>query len=230
MTKGTIREKIKAVEQSHSKDRDGGYALLRALHDLSVSLGQEDRDKLLAVLLDLVTEYDPTLWGVALEFLVQEKVLSIVGVLEPKLRSVRPGSWGDHVLHALLRLGWTTKDRFCQQYFSEALAAERFEVLPILATWCKESPDALENASRFLASSLASGDREKRIEGYVPAFVRSLRDDPDALLELASTTKAIDPEAGSRLIRMIQSYLQRQYVRRELGDRSDAISARLREV
>jgi hypothetical protein len=71
MTANDISDKLRALDLSHREDGDGGYALVGEVLQYAGTLSASDQDLLRRELLQLVDVQDRTMWGVALEALIQ---------------------------------------------------------------------------------------------------------------------------------------------------------------
>jgi hypothetical protein len=209
------------MDIDHRADGDGGYAFVRELRTFLTSLDSRGRNDLRHVLLGLVIDRDANLWGVALEVLIQEGASEIAPVLEREVRTkAQPIEWQDQVVLALLRIGWKGGADIYRSYVRAALKENRRAILPILAALCRVDPQVcLEIASGYFADKLSEEDQAKKIERYIPAFVRNFVEvAPDLLVGLVRRTKTLQKPAAERLASMINEYLSKPFIVTEIGE------------
>jgi|GEM_PF-2360145 hypothetical protein len=221
--------KLRQIAFAHGTDCDGGYALVRGIRDWAATLDQVSKELLWIVLVDLVIQQDAALWGVALEVLVQENPRQAAEKLSCLLElRGRREEWTDQVVLALLRLRYRPAAARCIDHIQSALLVKRRSILPLLAALCQVDRETCINlASLYFAQTLVSDRDSEEHRGYIPSFVRNFLEVDDGLLyALVERTKKIDTSSATRLVRMIESYLEQPFFIREIGE---AAVARLRD-
>lgn len=220
MNKEEMVRQLRKLDLEHAEDGDGGYALVRALLAFSVSLDDENRQCLWDVLMDLVVQRDRTLWGVALEVLIQKNQggerLFIVLSSDAEDEDVE---WKDQIVLGLLRLAWQPAVADCAKYIGRALSSGRRTALPLLAALSRVNADiCVGMASSYFASALMRESGSEVYRGYIPAFVRNfLEVDKEIFRNLIEKTSKQNAVAGERLRRLFDSCLSLPAYSREFG-------------
>jgi hypothetical protein len=216
-----ILQHLRKLDTAHWNDGDGGCALVRAIKDWAALLEPRDRETLWSVLIDLVAQKDSTLWGAALEALVQEHP----GEAATKLSylvdlSGRSEEWTDQIILALLCLGYQPSAAYCVSYIRAALENGRRAVLPLLAALCRVDVEAcLSLSAAYFEGLFKSGDLAEKHRGYIPAFVRNFLEVDEGLLrELVERMKKVDPASSSKMAAMIDDCLAQPWFTREIGE------------
>lgn len=219
MTKDEIVSFIAKIKQEHQTDKDGGYSLIFAILRFNKRIEDRDRASLREYLLECVDKGDPSLWGVALEVLVQAGSLEVAERLEKMIREgSRSQEWIDQVVLTLLRMGY---DRPLDIYLSN-IQFNRSNGRPVCASLAhlhKVAPDlSIRLSSQFFATHLSSESGATRIQNCVAVFVYAYSErNENALLELVEETSMINPKAGEKLRRDITDYLTKPWLSRNLG-------------
>jgi hypothetical protein len=171
MTANDISDKLRALDLSHREDGDGGYALVGEVLQYAGTLSASDQDLLRRELLQLVDVQDRTMWGVALEALIQGWDSRVAVDLDSLLqRREHSDEWKGFILSALLRLGYQPIAKDGTNYISQHLKAGDDTVLPILAALCKVDADrCLDMTGCFFIDQFSRG-RLEDLTGYMPAF------------------------------------------------------------
>jgi len=216
-----VLQHLRKLDTAHRDDGDGGYALVRAIKDWVPLLERGDQEILWDALIELVTREDPTLWGVALEVLVQEhpgdsatKLSSLINLTE------RSEQWNDQIALALLRIGYKPSTAYCVSYIRTALTDDRRVVLPLLAALCRVDVEAcLSLSATYFGRVFKSDELAEKHRGYIPAFVRNFLEVDERLLrQLVERTREIDPSSSSKIAAMIDDCLARPVFTREIGE------------
>ncbi len=220
MTTNEISERLRTLDVLHREVGDGGYALLGEVLEYYRTLDTHNRNLLRSELLRLVAAQDSTLWGVALEALVQAWQSAISSDLASMLADEHhTGEWEGHVLLALLRLGYRPIAEKAASHIVRQLAMGDDTVLPLLAALSRVDTDkCLYIAARFFVAQFNSGQRSE-LAGYIPAFVSHFLD-VDTMLpaRFVERLTAADNEAGRKMAELVREYIGRPYVRKRLGE------------
>ena len=213
-------EKLHELDLRHRDDGDGGYNLVEEVLAYARALSVADRDALKRVLIHLVDCQDATMWGVALEALVQGWGPDAAGPLASLFdHEPRAAEWEGHLLLALLRLRYRGIADKAVAHIARRVSAGDRSVLPLLSALCKVDADAFQRiAVPFLINIIKNGEINK-LEGYVPALVNHLVDaDRNLLVSLIRAIGEKDGAVASQLRDRISAYLDRPYVFASLGD------------
>jgi len=219
MTKNEIKLLIKQLDREHSYDRDGGYGLVAEILKLRNHLDGTDQKKLRELLLELVAKQDRTLWGVALEVLLQEGSPETLIELESLIRSgKRIWEWKNQIILGLLRVGYDKALDIYLAHIQSGIYHNR-PVGMLLAHLYNIDPDlSIKMSSQFFGKHLSSEDGASIVKGYIPAFVQNLtRKDEEPLLRLTAQTALISQQSGEKLRNLLLDYLSKPWVAREQG-------------
>ncbi|MFN3712213.1 MAG: hypothetical protein ACK4SX_00995 [Alcanivoracaceae bacterium] len=218
MDKETLVLQLRKMDLEHATDGDGGYALVRAVLTLSDSLDDESRRCLWDVLTDLVMRRDKTLWGVALEVMIQknqggERLLIALS------SGVEDAEWRDQIVLGLLRLAWQPATTYCAKYIGRALSNGRRTVLPLLAALSRVNIKmCVDMASSYFAGALIQEGGSEVHRGYIPAFVRNfLEVDKSIFRDLIERTSRQNAVAGEKLRTLFDGCLSLPAYSREYG-------------
>jgi len=229
--KHIISEQLRELDERHYDDGDGGYVLLGEVIQYAKKLCLDDKDFLRQELLRLVDVRDRTMWGIALECLVQEWSSRIAADLNCLLsHENRTEEWEDQVLMALLRLRYKPVTTRAIAHISKRIAAHDRTVLPLLAALCKvESEDCLKLMAPFFIRIVNDGQKDK-LPGYIPSVVSHLLDaDPNLLALLLRRIAAENGPTAVCISQLFCEYLARPYVVEKLGkEKADLIEKSLK--
>jgi hypothetical protein len=216
MGKTEAREWVRRIEDGHRGDRDGGYALVRAICQARAELEPGPASVVSEVLADVVRQKEG-LWGVALDALVDCGAASEVASLADAMPR-HDDEWRDNVVLAFLRLGQAQlRDRILE-HLQAALPHPRTVTVPTLAALCKIDREAcIELGARFFEKAHADG-RCTDVEGYIPTFVQYFVEVDDQLLsELVRRMARLRPAAGHWLALCFDAHFAKPWIPRELG-------------
>lgn len=220
MTKSDIIQQLRCWDNAHRFDKDGGYGLVRVIRRWASELDVKNHDTLVGALLELIFNQDETLWGVALEVLVEEDSQQVGDKLANMLeQSNLGGEWKDHIVLALLRVKHYPSITNCIKHIEMSLDNDRRLILPVLAALSHLSTETcLMLAARYFGRVLKCAPSVDRHRGYIPAFIRHFVEVDEKLVdELISRTRLIDHTAANSLVAMIDDYLARGVLQREVG-------------
>src|SRR2546430_2285362 len=106
MQRDEILRVLKRMDAEHHADGDGGYAFVDSLRAWSQTLDAGGRNTLWDVLIGLIEQPHPTLWGIAVEVLVEEHPEGVENKISSLLKMPNQhNEWRDQLVLALLRLG-----------------------------------------------------------------------------------------------------------------------------
>lgn len=213
-------DQLRQLDISHRTDGDGGYEFVSSIRDYAKSIDNEDREILWDVLFRFVEKQDSTLWGVALEALVQENPPRIASRLNSLIDSTeRVDEWKDQIALAVLRLSYKPAARKCLNYVRFALQKQHRAALPVLAALCHVDAEAcIALAADYFGRAGKFNDFTERHQGYIPAFVRNLIEVDDRLLRtLVERTTSINSSAGKKLVEMLKIYLEKPFLVKDVG-------------
>jgi hypothetical protein len=216
----SMTEKVRQLDIAHRDDGDGGYALLRHVLEFAKQLQGNERETLRNELLRLVALRDRTLWGVALEALVPQWKEAISPSLNGLLNEgSQDEEWESHVLLALLRLRYVPVADRAVMHISSRIARGDRTVLPMLAALSGiDAERCLNTAVPFVLDIVRAGQFDKLV-GYVPAFVNHFLDnDPQLIMSLIQRLSVRDCGVGRKVGEAFCNYLNRAYVREQIGD------------
>jgi len=219
MAMNTATDKLRELEALHRDDGDGGYSLVGAILQASLTLGADDRTLLRRELIHLVSEQDRLLWGVALEALIQGWGTEISNELHSLLGGRRQDDeWRGHVLFALLRLRYMPVALEGAGYIARQLKVGNDTILPMLAALCKVDVNAcLELTSAFFVNCFAK-KHLAALEGYVPAFVGHFADTDVSLIgTLIRKIGEANGNAAFHVAEMLTRYFKKPFVADQLG-------------
>lgn len=215
-----IFDRLRQLDIDHRDDGDGGYGLVRAIRNFAQSLDMENRESFWDILFTLVEQQDATLWGVALEVLVQENLPEEGGRLSSLLGDDnRTDEWKDQIVLAVLRLSHLPSAPMCVSHIRGALQKGRRTALPILAALCHVDAEAcITLAAEYFGRVADSDDFFEKHQGYIPAFVRNFLEVDERLFRrLLERINAINPAAGEQLVQMLEKCLARPFFIQEIG-------------
>ena len=215
-----ILNSIHGLDIIHRNDGDGGYELVHKIRELVSSFDEESKGIFWNVLLELVEHQDKTMWGVALETLVQENPDQVAEKLSHIFNaSHNDNEWKDQLVLAMLRLAYQPAAPKCVEYISASLQNGRRAVLPLLAALCRvDTGNCIKISSEYFSRILQSIDLIEKHEGYIPAFVRYfLKVDEHLLCQLVEQTKKLKSTSGKQLAVMFYKCLARPSFVREIG-------------
>ena len=219
MTTNDVLEGLRALDEIHREDGDGGYALLAEVVKYARALSKEDRIKLSRELLHLVVSQDRTMWGVALEALVQEWNGEITSKLAGLLNNGQHSDeWDAHVLMALLRLQYQPIGLRANVHISRRVSARDLTVLPLLAALSNvDAQRCLDLSTPFLIDVISAGQID-RLMGYISSVVSHFLDvNPHLPALLTERIAECDADIGFRIAELMCEYLERPYVATRLG-------------
>lgn len=220
MIRSAIIQHLRDVDVAHRDDGDGGYALVTSIKKWVKELDTKSRELLWNVLLEFVANQDRTLWGAAVEVLVQENPSHLGDRLTYLLENVNHGDeWRDQVCLALLRIKHQPAAANCAQHIKMSLDKGRRVVLPVLAALSHlDAEKCLSLASEYFGRVFTSGLLADKHRGYIPAFIRNfLEVDENLVSQLVGRLRFIDASSASRLASMIDECLTREIFEREIG-------------
>jgi hypothetical protein len=220
MTKFELIEHLRHLDVAHREDGDGGYTLVREIRRWIKEVDKSAREVLWDILLELVYKQDRTLWGVALEVLIQENPPQTGEKLVTLLNKYNYNvEWKDQIVFALLRIKHFPSIAACISYIQVALDDKRRTILPLLAALCVLDKDAcLKIASCYFGEVLKSAEIAEKHRGYIPSFIRNFMEVNEILISnLISRTRLIDNISAARLASMIDDYLALEAYQREMG-------------
>lgn len=215
-----VSENLRKLDALHREDSDGGYALLGDVLTYARTLSDNDKDILRRELLRLVDAQDRTMWGVALESLVQAWNSEISTELDSLLNlKQHTDEWDAQVLMALLRLQYHPIAKRAVAHISKRITVGDRTVLPLLAALCKvDAVDCLKMTAPFLISLVNSRQIDK-LSGYIPAIVNHFMDtDPSLFALLIRRIAEKDNDVCSQVAQLFCEYLDRPYVTDRLGE------------
>ncbi|MGH8583645.1 MAG: hypothetical protein ACREWG_12865, partial [Gammaproteobacteria bacterium] len=168
MIRSDIIQHLRNVDVAHRDDGDGGYALVKSIKKWVKELDAKSRELLWNVLLEFVANQDRTLWGVAVEVLVQENPSHLGDQLTYLLENLNQGDeWRDQVFLALLRIKHQSSAASCAQHIKMSLDKERRVVLPVLAALSHlDAEQCLSLASDYFGRVFRSGPLADKHRGY----------------------------------------------------------------
>lgn len=216
--KEILLSEIRRLDVQHRGDGDGGYALVDDIVAYSKTLADAERNLITEILIQLVNDQDPNLWGVALESLVRCVYPSTGPTLFHSVQQQgKNDEWYDQVFLALLRLRYEKSANKCVEYINKSLSNKRREVIPILAALCHVQLDSyLKIASRFLVDNVNT--YPELIERYTSAFMRNLAEESEEVLSaLLKAVGTIDKNAEKKIANFFVEYLNKPWLASELG-------------
>lgn len=207
-----IRHHLRQLDIVHREDGDGGYTLVSAIRNWMHTFTLNDREALLDVLVEMVAQKDPTLWGVSLETLVEEGSVQTSNKLASLFeRTDQDAEWNDQICLALLRLSYLPLTHDYVRYIKLALDNDRRVVLPLVAALCRVDPDAcLTLSANYFSRVLLTEQSTEKHRGYIPAFIRNFFEtDKSLLVRLVEMVKLIEPLSAKKLDIIIDEYMQK---------------------
>jgi hypothetical protein len=220
MTKVELIEYLRHLDVTHREDGDGGYRLVREIRSGIKEVDGSSREMLWNILFELVSNQDRTLWGVAIEVLVQENPPQIGEKLATLLDKYDHNiEWKDQIVFSLLRIKHFPSIAACTRYIQIALDDKRRTILPHLAALCPlDKETCLKIASCYFGEVLKSAEVAEKHRGYIPSFIRNFMEVNETLInDLISRTRLIDSISATRLASMIDDYLALEAYQREMG-------------
>ncbi|HZV87008.1 MAG TPA: hypothetical protein VFF95_05635 [Candidatus Binatus sp.] len=200
---------------------DGGYALVRGIREWARTLDPESRQILWDRLFESVANQDPTVWGVAVEVLVEEHPDGIAERLDDLLtRQNASEEWRDEIVFSLLRLGYRPGAVKYMSHIKEGLLTGKDGVLRLLAASCRIDPEeCIALSSGFFGRALRAEGSEDEYRSIVPTFVRHFLDVDERFLgKLVERTKTVNIDAAKLLAALLDEYFTRPWNVRELGE------------
>ena len=224
MTSVAIMEVLHELQREHYNDGDGGYILVASIRQWIGRQSPEERVEIYEVLLAVVQDTRPSLRGVALEVLTQQRSRHAASrLLSMVLQSKASQEWDDQVVLALIRMRYREGADFYLRYISEGLAEQvgdkRVGIVMMLAAFCRINREAcIDLASLYYGTHLTS---EKAVAEYswaIPAFTRCFADvDKQLFAEIIRETRKVNAEAAVRLKNLFDEHLKKAFVIREFG-------------
>lgn len=224
MTEVELAEQVRRIERNHHQDGDGGYAAVDELRALLHSLEPEDQRLLKAVLLDLISRREPGTWSLAWEALVQERATDVAPEVLMLLQSRHLDvEWSDDLVMGLLRIGYQDGADYYVRYIRERWSQAKTIVMPMVAALARVSPDqSLRMGAEYIEEAKDSNLAE-RVERCAASFVRHyLAVDEHLLARLVTVLKSGEPATASWLASVLNAYLSKPWMLKELGNERSA--------
>lgn len=212
MSRNEIMTQVREIERRHAGALDGGHTLVQELLQYLGRHALEERQEIRQVLLGLVAKQEPTLWGVALEALVQESAPGTKLQLT-KLLGLRAGSsqWSDAIVLALIRMGYSADLDFYRSYIRDALEKQRPGATTLLAKFARLDPEfVISAAARRLNLALIRESAVARNQFQALAY-ELLSLDPRFLVDLVRAVGHYSIEAGKRARELALEYLSSSF-------------------
>lgn len=214
-----IEQKLRQLDEGHRDDGDGGYTLLNAVLTYESQLSPNESLVLRQKLLELIANCHETMWGVALEAVVQlwgrqvsDDLASLLGEQQVD------DEWSAQLLLALLRLQHASIREQAIEFVKRRTSYRDREVLPWLAALSHvDQCECTRLATGFFVAAYQNGELEKT-QGYVPAFVRNFVEvDQTMILQLVRQIRETDPLAANETALLFLDYIRKPFFVKEFG-------------
>lgn len=218
----TILECLQTLGESHARDGDGGYALIDAILSYAKSLHPAEQAVLYRELVRLVDLQHPTLWGVALECLVQLEAKDVSAELYTSLTQQRhDAEWEQFVLFALTRLGYRPVLDRAVKNAEQRFADEDYTAVLMVAAVSRLDIDACMATMTTLMLELFERGSLSQLQNFVPGVVMHFaKVDPELVRMLIQRLVVAEPAAAQQCERLFCEYVCRPHAVGELGSQT----------